>query len=174
MYIVVGLGNPGEEYNHTRHNVGRMVEDFASTKVKAKAKFIFLETFMNKSGSGIVKFVKSKSSANKLIVIHDDLDLSLGTLKVSFRRGSGGHRGVESIIHALKTEDFIRLRVGISPSTPGGKLKKPKGEKAVLAFILGKFKSSEELVLKKIFKTSSEIIETIVSEGREMAANKFN
>ncbi len=174
MYIVVGLGNPGEEYAHTRHNVGKMTAEFASTKVKVGAKFIFLETFMNKSGSAVSKFVKNKASAKKLIIIHDDMDLPLGTTRISYNRGSGGHRGVESIIRALKTKDFTRLRIGISPATPSGKLKKPKGEKAVLDFILGKFKPSEELVFKKICKTSSEIIETIISEGREMAANKFN
>lgn len=173
-YIVVGLGNPGEEYSNTRHNVGRMVVDFVSKKLEGEAKFIFLDTFMNKSGPAIAKVVKSKKAAQKLLVIHDDMDLPLGKLKLSYARGSGGHRGVESIIRALKTEEFIRLRVGVSPSTPTGKLKKPKGEKAVLDFILGKFRPSEELVLKKIFNTSTEIIETIISEGREVAANKFN
>lgn len=174
MYIVVGLGNPGEKYSGTRHNVGRMVEDYVYESKKINAKFIFLDTFMNKSGSGVVKSVKNKKTAEKLIVIYDDLDLPLGTLKVSFRRSSGGHRGVESIIKALKTEDFIRLRIGIAPTTPSGKIKKPKGEKAVLDFILGKFKPSEEATLRKVFKTSLEAIETIVSEGKETAMNRFN
>ena len=174
MYIVVGLGNPGEKYSHTRHNVGRMAEDYISNSSKVKAKFVFTDTFMNKSGSAVVKVVKNKKTAEKLIVIYDDLDLPFGAIKVSYSRSSGGHRGVESIIRALKTEDFIRVRIGISPQTPSGKIKKPKGEKAVLDFILGKFKASEELTLKKTFKTVSLAIETIVSEGKETAMNKFN
>lgn len=175
MYIIVGLGNPGVEYLRTRHNTGRIVLEYLDKYDESlKAKLIFPDTFMNKSGTAVAKVVKSKSAAKKLIVIHDDLDLPLGVLKISYGRGSGGHRGIESIIRAIKTKEFIRLRIGIAPTTPTGKLKKPKGEKAVLDFILGKFKPSEELVLKKVFKTSSEIIETIVREGREVAANRFN
>ena len=181
MYIVVGLGNPKEEYARTRHNVGRMVEDYVDDSGKIKAKFLYLDTFMNKSGVGVAKFVKSlpankagKKEAEKLIVIYDDLDLPLGTLKVSYSRSSGGHRGVESIIRALKTENFIRLRIGIAPTTPSGKIRKPKGEKAVLDFILGKFKASEEATLKKVFKTATKAVEAIVSEGKDVAMNKFN
>ena len=113
MYIIVGLGNPTEEYAHTRHNSGRMAVDFVSKNAKTEAKFIFPDTFMNKSGSFVAKIVKSKKAAEKLIVIYDDLDLPLGSLKVSYNRSSGGHRGLESIIKALKTEAFIRIRIGI-------------------------------------------------------------
>lgn len=174
MYIIVGLGNTGEEYRNTRHNAGLMVADYAEGSLKVKAKFLHLETFMNKSGAALVKYVKSKTVAKKLVVIHDDLDLALGDFKISYNRGSGGHRGVESIQKALKTKEFIRLRVGISPQTPSGKLKKPKGEKAVLDFILKKFKPAEEKILKKVFKQTTEAVETIVSEGWEIASNRFN
>ncbi|MEK7176886.1 MAG: aminoacyl-tRNA hydrolase [Patescibacteria group bacterium] len=174
MYIVVGLGNPGTEYAHTRHNVGRMMEDYIEDSGKIKAKFLYLPTFMNKSGVGVAKFVKSKKEAEKLVVIYDDLDLPLGSLKISYSRSSGGHRGVESIIRALKTENFIRLRIGIAPATSGGKIRKPKGEKAVLDFILGKFRATEEATLKKVFKTALDAVETIVSEGKDVAMNKFN
>lgn len=174
MYILIGLGNPGEKHSHTRHNTGHMVLDYISTSTKVKAKFIFPDTFMNKSGVAVAKVVKSKLAAKKLIVIHDDIDLPLGVLKISYGRGSGGHRGVESIIRALNTKEFIRVRVGISPTTPTGKLKKPKGEDAVINFILGKFKTSEDKVLKKIIKTSSDAVQTIITEGREKAMTKFN
>ena len=174
MYIVVGLGNPGEEYSRTRHNTGRQVLEYLEKKELTGVKFVHLDTFMNKSGSGVAKIIKSNKAAEELIVIYDDLDLPLGTLKVSYNRSAGGHRGVESIIKALRTEAFIRIRIGISPTTPSGKLKKPKGEKAVLDFILGKFKPSEEAVFKKILKTALEAIQTIVSEGREKAMNRFN
>lgn len=174
MYIIVGLGNSGEEYKNTRHNTGRIIEDHVSTSIKEKAKFVSLNTFMNKSGLAVAKIIKNKTTAKKLIVIHDDMDLPLGTLKISYGRGSGGHRGVESIIKAIKTKDFIRLRVGIVPTTPTGKLKKPKDEQAVLDFILGKFKNSEEQVLQKVFKNASVAIQTIITEGKEIAMNKFN
>ena len=174
MYIVVVLGNPGEEYARPRHNTGRTAGNYVATRIQTGAKFIFPDTFMNKSGLAVAKVVKSKKAAERLIVIYADIDLPLGTLKVSYRRSSGGHRGVESIIRTIKTKDFIRIRIGISPTTPSGKIKKPKGEKAVLNFILGKFKPSEEVILKKVLKITSEIIHTIISEGKEKAMNKFN
>lgn len=175
MYIVVGLGNPGEKYIATRHNMGRMILEYIETHEKSlKAKLIFPDTFMNKSGVAVAKVVKNKTSAKKLIVIHDDLDLPLGVLKISYGAGSGGHRGVESIIRSIKTKEFIRLRVGVTPTTPTGRLKKPKGEKAVIDFILAKFKSPEQKTLKQVIKTASVAVSTIVEEGKEVAMNKFN
>lgn len=174
MYIIVGLGNPTEEYALTRHNSGRMALDFVSQNTKTGAKFIFPDTFMNKSGSAVAKIVKSKKAAEKLIVIYDDLDLPLGSLKVSYNRSSGGHRGVESIIKALKTEAFVRIRIGISPVTPSGKLKKPRSEREVEKHILGEFKKPELEILKKVFKRVSEVVEVIVAEGYERAMNQFN
>ncbi len=163
MYIIVGLGNPTEEYAHTRHNTGRMAVDYISKSEDVNAKFIVPDTFMNKSGLAVAKFVKSKKAAKNLIVIHDDLDLPLGSLKISYDRGSGGHRGVESIIKALKTQEFIRLRIGIG---------KKKGD--IEKHILGKFKKSEEVVLKKVFKRVRDAVDTIVSHGLALAMSEFN
>ena len=176
MYIVIGLGNPGEEYARTRHNTGRMAEAFIEKKLDGdkKIKFVYLETFMNDSGRGVAKAVKSKKAAEKLVVIHDDLDLPIGTMKLSYNRGSGGHRGVESIIRAIKTTGFIRIRVGITPTTPGGKLKKPKTEDDVKKFILNEFKPSEQEILKKIFKRAAEAVETLASDGLEKAMTEAN
>jgi PTH1 family peptidyl-tRNA hydrolase len=129
---------------------------------------------MNKSGAAVAKFVKSQKAAERLIVVYDDLDLPLGTMKLSFDRGSGGHKGIESIIRAVKTKKFIRVRVGVSPSTASGAIRKPDGEKVVLNFILARFKPHEQEELNRVFKRTSEAIETIVSEGREMAMNRFN
>lgn len=173
MYIVVGLGNPGEEYARTRHNTGRMAVDFLAEKVK-NIKVLVPETFMNHSGKAVVKAVKSKKAAEKLIVVYDDLDLPLGSMKISYNRSSGGHRGVESIIKALKTEAFIRIRIGIAPTTPSGKLKKPKGESAVEKHILGEFKKPETDVLKKIFRSVTTAVETIVDSGVGLAMTEFN
>lgn len=195
MYIVVGLGNPGEEYENTRHNVGRMlVEQFrgkhnfpewrergkkrmliSEDKVgKEKTILMLPETFMNKSGIPLKEFITNKKKAEKLVVVYDDIDLPLGSLKISFGRGSGGHKGLESIIRTIKTKDFTRIRIGITPTTPSGKLKKPKGEKKMLDFIIGDFKTVEKEILKKKSKKVLDAIETIIVDGRARAMNMFN
>lgn len=190
-YTIVGLGNPGGEYDNTRHNAGRMAVDYFGEKHDAApwredkkavaivgktegATLVLPDTFMNKSGSAVSKYVKSVKAAEKLVVVYDDLDLPLGSVKVSFDRGSGGHKGVESIARAVKTKRFIRIRIGVSPSTPGGKLKKPHGEKDVVSFILAKFKPTEQDVLKKVFKRVNEALECVIAEGREKAMNVYN
>lgn len=194
-WVIVGLGNPGEEYDSTRHNCGRMaVEFFAATAGlngfksdnakkttvgggmvgKTAVALVLPDTFMNKSGYAVSKFVKNQKAAERLVVVHDDLDLPLGRIKISFDRGSGGHKGLESIIRALKTQKFTRVRVGVSPSTATGNLRKPEGKKVVNNFILTKFRSHELSALKPVFKRVAHALETIVREGRERAMNTFN
>ncbi len=205
-YIIVGLGNPGEEYEGTRHNVGRMVldafvkkNDFKSwtedKRLKAltvegkigknKALLLKPETFMNKSGEALLGLLKDKKikleskkvnniklkTLGNLIVINDDLDLPLGKIKVSFNKSSGGHRGVESINKAVKTEAFIRLRLGISGETASGKIKKPQGEEKVIDTILGKFKPGEIDELKKTIKKSVQALELVIEYGWEKGAS---
>lgn len=195
QYLIVGLGNPGEEYAQTRHNVGRMVleafrkkNDFpvweSDKSVKAlvskgafgKDKVILLEpdNFMNVSGKSVAPFVKNAKEAERTIVVYDDVDLPLGTMKISFNRSSGGHKGVESIIKALKTREFARLRMGICPMTPGGKPKKPKGEDAILEFIVGPFKKAEAEVMNKAVKQGADALALILTEGREKATGEIN
>lgn len=204
MFIIVGLGNPGEEYTNTRHNTGRiMVEAFARAndfsefvsdkKLKAlvsvgklathNLQLILPETFMNKSGVSVAPLVKTKKAAEQLVVVHDDLDIPFGKFKVSFNKSSGGHRGVESINKAIKTEGYIRVRVGISPYssfTKGGaggggfKLKKPHGEEAVNKFILAKFKPAETEEFKKLSKKVADALAMIATIGREKAMGEFN
>jgi PTH1 family peptidyl-tRNA hydrolase len=194
-YVIVGLGNPGAEYENTRHNTGRMAVDAFAKKIGvdnwtddkkikaevAKAKvgknsveLVKPNTFMNKSGEAVKKFVKSKKAAETLVVIHDDLDIPFGKMKISFNKSAGGHRGVMSIVKAVKTEAFIRVRIGISPATSSGKIKKPQGEKAVTDLILGKFKAGEQDTLKKLMKRAAEGLELIVTEGKEIATGKIN
>ena len=194
-WVIVGLGNPGEEYEGTRHNSGRVALDyfakpfeFTEWKEDKSAKahvasgmigktaivLVAPDTFMNKSGAAVTKFVKSQKAAERMVVIYDDLDLPLGSLKLSFNRGSGGHRGVESIMSTVKTKKFTRVRIGVSPETAGGKLKKPQGEKEVVDFILAKFKPSELDELKKVFKKVAQALEATVLEGPERAMNQFN
>ena len=190
-YVIVGLGNPGGEYASTRHNTGRMaVEVFAKKKGVSEwrtdkkavtqvaktdsATLLLPDTFMNKSGTAVAKYVKSVKSAEKLVVVYDDMDLGLGTIKLSFDRGSGGHKGIESIARALKTRAFVRIRIGVSPATSSGKIKKPSGEKEVLSFILAKFKPTELDTLKKVFKKVEEALDIIVDEGHLRAMNVCN
>lgn len=194
-WVMMGLGNPDEEYARTRHNAGRMAvqkfaekNKFSEWKDEAKSKSfigrglvgralsvaVLPNTYMNKSGSAAAHYIKTQKAGEKLIVVYDDLDLPFGSMKVSFDRGSGGHKGIDSIMKALKTRRFVRIRVGISPSNAAGIAKKPEGEEKVEKFILGEFKADEMMQLKSVFKRVSEAIETIVTEGREIAMNRFN
>jgi PTH1 family peptidyl-tRNA hydrolase len=192
-YIIVGLGNPGGEYENTRHNAGRMaVEAYAKkeggkgvewredkkanalvTKVGTDT-LVLPNTFMNKSGSAVLKYVKSVKAAKNLVVVYDDLDLPLGRIKISFARSSGGHNGLKSVARAIKTDEFIRIRIGVSPHTPKGVTKKPTGEDAVLKFILGKFAPKEADELKKTLKLAVEALAVIRDEGYVAAMNTCN
>ena len=179
MKLVVGLGNPGEEYENTRHNTGRIVvglieKKINESKLKNKIKFFTPDNFMNNSGPAVAKAMAGKKALGDLIVIYDDIDLPLGKIKISFNRSSGGHNGLNSVIKALKSQEFLRIRIGISPETPSGKLRKPKGEKAVINFILGEFKKSEIEALKKLSKKVAEAVETIFTEGKEKAMSLYN
>src|SRR3989344_3920486 len=199
-YIIAGLGNPGDEYDETRHNAGRMSADFFARKNKfgefepnkkiqahvSKGKLsskggsasggkketvmvVLPNTYMNKSGLALKPLIGNAKAAERLIVIHDDLGLPIGRIKISFNKSSGGHRGVENIIRNIKTEAFVRIRIGISKANAKGIVKKPSGEDAVNDFIIGKFKPPEFLLFKKELKKVSEAIEMIILEGRERA-----
>jgi PTH1 family peptidyl-tRNA hydrolase len=193
--LIVGLGNPGEEYKNTRHNTGRIIleniahiNNFSEWKddiklksfrskgeiMKEKFDFITPNTFMNNSGNAVCQIIDDKKKLKNLVVVYDDIDLPLGSLKISFNRSSGGHNGLESIIKKVKSREFVRIRIGVSPHTPTGKTRKPKGEEAVLKFLLGKFKEDELKEIKKISKKVAEIIEMISAEGKEKAMSVYN
>lgn len=177
MYYIVGLGNPGEEYKNTRHNTGRIVVEAFAKKTELSEKnfkIIVPDSFMNKSGLSLKPIITSKKKAQNLIVVYDDLDLPLGSFKLAFNRGSGGHKGVESVARSLKTKEFIRVKVGVSPTTPSGKLRKPKGEEKIIDFILGDFKPPELLILKKVSKKVAEAIEMTIEESLQKAMSIYN
>lgn len=195
MLLIVGLGNPGKEYEYTRHNAGRIVlgmiakiNDWGDWKddIKLKSKrlkgeinkekmeFVTPDTFMNNSGVAISKIIDDKKKIKNLVVVYDDIDLPIGSLKISFNRSSGGHNGLESIIKKIKSQEFVRIRIGVSPVTPIGKIKKPKGEAAVLKFLLGKFKEDEMKGLKKLSTTVSEILISLSKEGKDKTMSVFN
>ncbi|OGC80775.1 hypothetical protein A2943_02755 [Candidatus Adlerbacteria bacterium RIFCSPLOWO2_01_FULL_51_16] len=173
QWILVGLGNPGEEYTGSRHNVGREFLLALEGKIGKRAKMLTPDSYMNNSGAAVKKLVPSLKAAKQLVVLHDELDMPLGAVKISFGSGSGGHRGVDSIIKALKTKDFIRIRIGISPATPSGKLKKPDQEK-IIDFVLGKFKPSEQAKLKNAKKIVGDALELLLADGLAAAMNTIN
>jgi len=195
MILIVGLGNPGKEYKNSRHNSGRIIlENIAKSnefsewkknmKLKSlyakgeigKEKFDFLlpETFMNNSGVAVAHLIDNPKKLKNLVVIYDDIDLPIGSLKISFNRSSGGHNGLESIIKKLKSKEFLRIRIGTLPQTPFGKIRKPKGKKAMLNFLLGEYKKSELNELKKLSKKVAEIIVMISAEGKDKAMSVYN
>jgi PTH1 family peptidyl-tRNA hydrolase len=194
--IFIGLGNPGKEFIGTRHNVGRdflfllgeknegkeawqtdKVQKALTLKTKIVSKSVFFvlpETFMNDSGLSARKVIDGKKDLEKIIVLHDDMDLPIGSIKLSYARGSGGHQGVESIIAHIKSNGFLRVRIGISPKSAKGVAKKPKGEDKVKKFVLGQFSPAEKIIIKKVYKLLEEVVEVFVKEGRLEAMNKFN
>ncbi len=193
-YIIAGLGNPGEEYENTRHNTGRMILDFVQKEYggdfsfnkklnaqvseakigKEKVTLVAPETFMNLSGKSIAPLVKSIKAAEKLVVIYDDFSLPLGKIRISYNRSSGGHNGLESIIKAVKTEAFVRIRIGTAPENAKGNAKLIIGEDKVEKFILGKFKEDELKELKKVGKTVVEAVSVLIKDGRDRAMGGFN
>jgi len=191
MKLIIGLGNPGEEYENTRHSVGFTVVDEIARKEGSKFSFenkfnaevaksrfgskpvILVKpfTFVNKSGEAAKKirlFYKVKSE--DIIVIHDDLDIEFGSFKLSFAKHSGGHRGVQSVIDSLKTNKFWRLRIGIAnrklATARRQKTLKAKSE-AVGDFVLSKFTPSEQTELKKTIKKALERLSAILINWRK-------
>ncbi len=147
MILIVGLGNPGKKYKKTRHNVGwRVIDVLKKSLDSARDKDIILlkpQTYMNKSGKEVKSLItKYKIPISNLWVIHDDIDLLLGTIRVSKNIGSAGHKGVQSIIDELRTKNFTRIRIGILPKTG-----KPKN---VEKFVLEKFTKEEKKIVKKV------------------------
>lgn len=193
--IIVGLGNPGEQYEGTRHNAGRMaVESFAKKydfddfefdkksnalvatgKVgKVKTTLVLPETFMNKSGLSVKSFVKNLKQAKSLIVVHDDLDIGLGRAKMSWNKSSGGHKGVESVMKAISTEEFFRIRIGVIPTNAKGAPKMPDVKDIVNDFIIGPFKPKEMDELKKVIKKVHQCLEIAVTDSPERAMSEGN
>jgi len=186
MKLIIGLGNPGEEYKDARHNVGFMTVDAIAKKEGAKFSFekkfnaeisksrfndkpaILVKpfTFVNKSGEAARKsklFYKIKP--DDIIVIHDDLDIEFGSFKLSFAKHSGGHRGVQSVIDGLKTDKFWRLRIG----TANRKLTTARHQRTLKAkkeavgdFVLSRFTPSEQAELKRVIKKALDKLAEII------------
>jgi PTH1 family peptidyl-tRNA hydrolase len=200
MKAIVGLGNPGEKFKKTRHNLGFMVlerfskknkfpkfqmkEEFlamVSEKKMGKEKIILVkpQTFMNNSGLAVEKILKKLQTSNiehrtsNLWVVHDDLDIPFGKIKISFGKSSGGHKGVQSIIDEIGTKDFVRFRIGIKPNSKF-KMQNTKLKFKIRNFVLEKFNKGEEKILKEVIKNTIEAIEIAIAEGIEKAMSEFN
>lgn len=184
-YLIVGLGNPGIKYRKTRHNFGFMVVDALAEdlklplkKLKYKAmigegrlddsKIILARplTYMNNSGDSVWQLAKFFKVPNEnIIVAHDDLDLPLGVLRLRPGGGASGQKGVASIIQKLGTQDFARVRLGIS---------RPPGQMDPVDYVLEKFLPNEEKLRDIVIKEAVEAIQVFVREGLSMAMNKYN
>jgi len=189
MKIIVGLGNPGRKFAKTRHNLGfRIVDNFRKrnkfsnwqVKKKLKAKIsegkrgrekivlVKPKTFMNDSGKSVKLLTKTYHlTLDSLIVIHDDLDIPLGKMKISKGRSSAGHKGVQSIIDGLGTKDFVRFRIGISP------INKEQQTMSNI-FVLQKFTKEEEKILKEVVKKTCQLLKRIIREGLEKVMSECN
>lgn len=184
MKLIVGLGNPGKEYENTRHNVGFNIVDLyleknklKLDKEKFKGKFtkttingedvIFLEpqTFMNNSGesvSAIMKFYKI--NINDILVIQDDLDMEIGKIKLKEKSSSGGHNGIKSIEEHLGTEDYKRLKIGISNNK----------DIDTKDYVLGKFSKDDREILENTYKTCIDIINDYFEMNFDLLMGKYN
>ncbi len=182
MKLIVGLGNKGNEYNNTRHNVGFMVIDnyinknnltlkskldglYAETIINSE-KVIFLkpQNYINLSGDVISKYIKYfKIDIKDILVIHDDMDLEIGTFKIRYKGGSAGHNGLKNIESNLKTNEYKRIKIGIS-----------KNNIDKVDYVLGKFSSVELSKLNKVIDITYNIIEDFVSLSFENLMNKYN
>lgn len=187
MYLIVGLGNPAPEYEGTPHNVGFETIDLLSERnsIRLKKKrlrraqigmgtiagerVVFLKplTFMNLSGEAVGRYFRqNRIEPEKLLVVFDDIDLPLGTIRLRPKGGAGGHKGAKSIMKVLGFEDFPRLRIGIHP--PG------KGVADLVSYVLTPFKVSSRKTVKQSIEDAAEAVEFFIANGIDAGMNKFN
>ena len=184
-WLIVGLGNPGPAYEKTRHNLGFMLVDLLArenqTQVKREecraligravienqtAELVKPQTYMNLSGETVSCLLKkTERSIKKLIVISDDLALPLGRFRIRPKGSAGGHNGLKSIEACTKTQDYIRLRIGIQPEHPLNDTKR---------FVLENFSKSDFETVEKVLERSADAIRTIIADGVVRAMANFN
>ena len=185
--LIVGLGNPGKEYESTRHNLGFMLIDKLAGDAGiavgrrecsslvgrgniegSRTKLVKPQTFMNLSGhavSCLVAKIESESPVAQLVVISDDLALPLGTIRVRERGSAGGHNGLKSINGAIGTNEFMRLRIGIQPEHPLNDAK---------AFVLDEFPKAQREEVKKILDKAAEAVHSVLRDGIKKAMSIYN
>jgi PTH1 family peptidyl-tRNA hydrolase len=186
MRLIVGLGNPGAEYEWSRHNLGFMLIDRVAGEARASVKrsecrslvgnaelggervlLVKPQTFMNLSGEAVacLKAKHEVESGAGLIVISDDLALPLGTMRIRARGSAGGHNGLKSVIAALGTDEFVRLRIGIQPEHEVSEAK---------SFVLSEFPKGQRAQVGDVLQRAAEAVQVILREGVEKAMSLFN
>lgn len=183
--LIVGLGNPGKEYESTRHNVGFLTVNVLAGKLRIKPsrqvhqslvgegqwggdKIVIAQplTYMNLSGRAVRGLVKAyRIEQADLLVIHDDLDLPLGRLRLRPSGSAGGHKGLQSIIENVGTSDIARLRIGVG---------RPESKKAVVGYVLSRFEPEEEELLKQVLEQAAQGVLLWVKRGLTPAMNQVN
>jgi PTH1 family peptidyl-tRNA hydrolase len=184
--LIVGLGNPGIEYQFTPHNIGFLVVDRMASergveirnrqcraltgRIQVGDEPVLLakpETFMNLSGLSVRELVAEYElkPETDLVVVQDELDFALGTLRIQTRRSSAGHNGIESIIDSLGTQDFLRIRIGVAPER-----KVQDGQ----SYLLSPFRKAELKIVDGMLDTAADAVKAILTEGAAAAMNRFN
>ena len=185
-WLVAGLGNPGERYARTRHNVGRMVVEDLADEAGArfrKVRFLSVETaetrvgdervvlsrstrFMNESGPSYASLAKKQGvEPSRLIAVHDELDIPAGTIRVKLGGGNSGHNGLRSLDQALRSPDYLRVRVGIG---------RPPGRKDPADFVLQPLGSRDETDLAILVEHAADAVRALITDGLERTQDRFN
>ncbi len=197
MFYIFGLGNPGEKYEQTPHNIGKTYASYflsenkdlfgnprdvrnkhrisKSFSTENQISVIYpMGTYMNNSGDCVAE-IEHEDKEN-LIVLYDDIDLAIGEIRISFNRGDGGHNGIRDITKKIRTKEFIRIRIGVCPLDFFGKKRKPKGHDSINRYLVGKklSKRSSMTFNQKVFPKIDKAIEEIMKNGVQSAMNKFN
>ncbi len=192
MKLIVGLGNPGRGYANNRHNVGFVcLNHFAKTQgirfdkkqgtarigiseiAGSKVVLARPQTYMNLIGQSVSRLIKKFNiNLDDLLVIHDDLDLPLGKIRIRYGSSSGGHKGIDSIISSLGSQNFSHLRVGIGRPTTEGFAE--TNEANIVAYVLSNFTSEEKQIVVQVIPRVSEAIYCLLSQGLAVAMNKYN
>ena len=185
MYLIIGLGNPGSRYRKTRHNIGFMVLEKLATRWEVDLKhksfdalwnrgkiagenviLAMPQTYMNLSGNAARRLLAYfKVDMNKLIVVHDDLDLPFGTVRLKTGGGNAGHKGLLSIATCLGSGDFMRVRLGIG---------KPADKSRIESYVLEKFETEDSALLESIIQLAAEAAADIVTSGMQQAMAKYH
>jgi PTH1 family peptidyl-tRNA hydrolase len=192
MKIIVGLGNPGSHYRLNRHNIGFRCIDYIADKffIPVKKRLCKSDTgqgsiagcevllvkpltYVNLSGEAVARLLeKFHSKPGDLVVIHDDLDLPVGRIRLRLGGKSGGHRGIRSTIDCIGSQDFNRVRIGISrPANSGSR---HGDEDEIVDYVLGDFPADEEDIIKTAVANVAEAVECLITDGLETAMNRFN
>jgi PTH1 family peptidyl-tRNA hydrolase len=185
-WLIAGLGNPGERYGRTRHNVGYMAVDRLSHRLDVtlrKVRFVAAvaadarsggvpmilaeaTTFMNESGPPIASLAKKRDvPAERVVVIHDELDLAFGALRVKFGGSTAGHHGLDSLVSAFRTPDFYRVRIGVG---------RPPGRQDPIDFVLSPFSAREREEAEVLVEDAANAALVVVSEGLASAQDRYN